>query len=167
MSIFKITYVIINLFTFVKHKSGVMKERIIEFLRAENKTSAQFAEEIGVQPSGISHILSGRNNPSLDFIMKMLEKYRFLSTEWLLFGRGTMYKDSKMQSLFDEFSTLNTGENSVSSDQTASPGYDEIIDNKVESAKINLNKQEPVNSSDVKCIVWFLKDNSFKEYYPA
>ena len=55
-----------------------MKERIIEFLKAENKSSAQFAEEIGVQPSGISHILSGRNKPSLDFVIKMLEKYKFL-----------------------------------------------------------------------------------------
>src|SRR4030042_734264 len=80
-----------------------MKERLLEFLRSENKTSAQLAEEIGVQPSGISHILSGRNNPSLDFVLKMLEKYRFLSTEWLLFGTGPMYKDnSGMQSLFDQ-----------------------------------------------------------------
>ena len=52
-----------------------MKERLLEFLKAENKSSAQLAEEIGVQPSGISHILSGRNNPSLDFVLKMLEKY--------------------------------------------------------------------------------------------
>ena len=65
-----------------------MKERILEFLKAENKSSAQLADEIGVQPSGISHILSGRNNPSLDFVIKMLDKYRFLSTEWLLFGKG-------------------------------------------------------------------------------
>ena len=79
-----------------------MKERLLEFLRVENKSSAQFAEEIGVQPSGISHILSGRNNPSLDFILKMLEKYQFLSTDWLLFGKGSMYKDSKIQTLFDE-----------------------------------------------------------------
>src|SRR5512133_25160 len=79
-----------------------MRTRLLEFLKAENKSSAQFAEEIGVQPSGISHILSGRNNPSLDFVLKMLEKYRYLSTEWLLFGKGTMYKDSKMQSLFDQ-----------------------------------------------------------------
>jgi transcriptional regulator with XRE-family HTH domain len=80
-----------------------MKERIFEFLRAENKSSSQFAEEIGVQPSGVSHILSGRNNPSLDFVLKMLEKYRYLSTEWLLFGKGSMYKDdSGMKSLFDQ-----------------------------------------------------------------
>ncbi len=79
-----------------------MKERLLEFLRTENKSSAQLAEEIGVQPSGISHILSGRNNPSLDFVLKMLEKYQFLSGDWLLFGKGTMYKETKMQSLFDD-----------------------------------------------------------------
>lgn len=55
-----------------------MKERILEFLKTENKSSAKLAEEIGVQPSSISHILSGRNNPSLDFVLKMLEKYQFL-----------------------------------------------------------------------------------------
>ena len=77
-----------------------MKERIQEFLIRENKTSAQMAEEIRVQPSGISHILSGRNKPSLDFIIKMLEKYPFLSVEWLLFGKGSMYREPKMGDLF-------------------------------------------------------------------
>ncbi len=74
-----------------------MKDRILQFLKSENKSSAQLAEEIGVQPSGISHILSGRNKPSLDFVMKMLEKYKFLSTEWLLFGKGNMYREPEMQ----------------------------------------------------------------------
>jgi DNA-binding XRE family transcriptional regulator len=52
-----------------------MKDRIQAFLQSENKSYAQFAEEIGVQPSGISHILSGRNNPSLDFVIIMLHGY--------------------------------------------------------------------------------------------
>jgi transcriptional regulator with XRE-family HTH domain len=144
-----------------------MKERILEFLKAENKSSAQFADEIGVQPSGISHILSGRNNPSLDFIMKMLEKYRFLSTEWLLFGRGTMYKDTKMQSLFDEFNSVNTIDNSGSSVKTSFKDDDDITDNKTDKAEIHNKEQESVKTSDVKSIVWFFKDNSFKEYYPG
>jgi plasmid maintenance system antidote protein VapI len=67
-----------------------MKERILEFLRIENRSSAQFAEEIGVQPSSISHIISGRNNPSLDFVIKMLTKYPDISSDWLLFGKGQM-----------------------------------------------------------------------------
>ena len=78
-----------------------MKERILAFLQSENKSAAQFAEEIGVQPSGISHILSGRNNPSLDFVIKMLHKYSSLSAEWLLFGRGSMYKYASQPTLFD------------------------------------------------------------------
>ncbi|MDF1560505.1 MAG: helix-turn-helix transcriptional regulator [Bacteroidales bacterium] len=78
-----------------------MKNRILNFLQSENKSYAQFAEEIGVQPSGISHILSGRNNPSLDFVMKMLDRYDFLSTDWLLFGRGEMYRYTAQPTLFD------------------------------------------------------------------
>ncbi len=78
-----------------------MKDRILAFLQNENKSYAQFAEEIGVQPSGISHILSGRNNPSLDFVIKMLHRYSSLSAEWLLFGRGPMYKSVAQPSLFD------------------------------------------------------------------
>ena len=78
-----------------------MKERILAFLQNENRSYAQFAEEIGVQASGISHILSGRNNPSLDFVVKMLLKYPSLSAEWLLFGRGAMYKFTSQPTLFD------------------------------------------------------------------
>jgi len=78
-----------------------MKDRILKFLQNENKSYTQFAEEIGVQPSGISHILSGRNNPSLDFILKMLSKYPALSAEWILFGRGSMYKTIVQPTLFD------------------------------------------------------------------
>ncbi|MEQ8192821.1 MAG: helix-turn-helix transcriptional regulator, partial [Candidatus Eremiobacterota bacterium] len=68
-----------------------MRERILEFLNNQNKTSSQFAEEIGVEPSGISHIISGRNKPSLDFVLKMLGRYPFISSDWLLFGRGNMF----------------------------------------------------------------------------
>jgi transcriptional regulator with XRE-family HTH domain len=78
-----------------------MKDRILDFLKSENKSYAQFAEEIGVQPSGISHILSGRNNPSLDFVVKMLERYESLSTDWLLFGRGPMYRYTSQPTLFE------------------------------------------------------------------
>jgi transcriptional regulator with XRE-family HTH domain len=67
-----------------------MKERILLLIRAKNFTSAQFADEIGVQKSGVSHILSGRNNPSLDFVQKILTRFPELSSEWLIFGRGPM-----------------------------------------------------------------------------
>ena len=60
-------------------------------LRAKNITARQFAEEIGIQPSGMSHILGGRNNPSLDFVNKVLRRYPEIDANWLLLGRGEMY----------------------------------------------------------------------------
>lgn len=63
-------------------------DRIRAIIRKENLTSSAFAEKIGVQRSSISHILSGRNNPSLDFILKIIENFQGASADWLLFGRG-------------------------------------------------------------------------------
>ena len=142
-----------------------MKDRILEFLKRENKTSAQFAEDIHVQPSGISHIISGRNKPSLDFVIKMLEKYPFLSTEWLIFGKGAMYKEPKMGDLFAGIDLI----------QSAKRG--EIPSGKVEKEPPDNSQQSdihetlseknhPVHSQAVK-IVWFYDDNSFEEFYPA
>lgn len=69
-----------------------MLNRINLILKAKNITSKQFAEEIGVQPSGLSHILSGRNNPSLDFVMKVIRRYPEIDIHWLMFGKGEMYE---------------------------------------------------------------------------
>ena len=71
-----------------------MVNRINLILRAKNITSKQFADEIGVQPSGMSHILSGRNNPSLDFVMKVVRRYPEIDINWLMFGKGEMYVPS-------------------------------------------------------------------------
>jgi transcriptional regulator with XRE-family HTH domain len=141
-----------------------MKERLLEFLRIENKTSAQFAEEIGVQASGISHILSGRNNPSLDFVLKMLERYQFLSTDWLLFGKGSMYADSKMHTLFDYNPQ---GENTEISSKKEEIRH-ESDSNDVIRSKTIASSIDPTDraTSDVVKIVWFFADNSFEEYMP-
>lgn len=76
-----------------------VKDRVLAFLQAEGLSSAQFAQEIGVQPSSISHIISGRNKPSLDFVTKMLSRYPQLQADWLLFGRGNMQKTLESESL--------------------------------------------------------------------
>jgi transcriptional regulator with XRE-family HTH domain len=77
-----------------------MKDRIIKFLAHENLTATKFADEIGVQRSSVSHILSGRNNPSFEFIQKILSRYKNMSAEWLLQGTGTMFKKAEQGSLF-------------------------------------------------------------------
>jgi transcriptional regulator with XRE-family HTH domain len=137
-----------------------MKERIIEFLRAENKSSSQFAEEIGVQPSGISHIISGRNKPSLDFIIKMLEKYPYISTEWLLFGRGDMFSSHEMQDLFNESAIEMTEKKSETEKATKLTDIPDSI--KALETKLIMN-----GSHNTQKIVIFYSDGTFREYSPG
>ena len=70
-----------------------MVDRIDLILKAKNITARQFAEEIGIQPSGMSHIMSGRNNPSLDFVMKVMRRWPEININWLMFGKGEMFAD--------------------------------------------------------------------------
>jgi transcriptional regulator with XRE-family HTH domain len=67
-----------------------MNNRIGLLLKVKDVTASKFAEMIGVQPSNISHILSGRNKPSLDFITKVIETFPDINLEWLMFGKGSM-----------------------------------------------------------------------------
>lgn len=69
-----------------------MIDRIKKIMVEENMTSSKFADEIGIINSRLSHYLSGRNNVTLDLIMKILERFRGINPDWLMFGRGEMYK---------------------------------------------------------------------------
>jgi transcriptional regulator with XRE-family HTH domain len=73
-----------------------MTDRISLLIKAKNLSSAQFADEIGVQRSSISHLMSGRNKPSLDLIQKTLQRFPEVSTEWLLFGKGEMVPEMNL-----------------------------------------------------------------------
>ncbi len=54
--------------------------------------ASRFADEIGLQRSNVSHVLSGRNKPSLDFIMRILDRFNDVNADWLLFGKGNYGK---------------------------------------------------------------------------
>jgi transcriptional regulator with XRE-family HTH domain len=75
----------------------MMNNRLKQFLAAENITQAQFADNLNVVRASVSHVLSGRNNPGFDFIKAMMAKYPRLNIEWLIFGKGKMYKDVESQ----------------------------------------------------------------------
>lgn len=60
-------------------------QKVIEYY---SETASSFSDKIGVQRSSISHILSGRNKPSLDFVLKVLSSYPEVELYWLLNGKG-------------------------------------------------------------------------------
>jgi plasmid maintenance system antidote protein VapI len=65
-----------------------IKDRIIHLMKTKNINATQLAETLNIQRSGISHILSGRNKPGTDFIIKLKESFPEFSLDWLLLGKG-------------------------------------------------------------------------------
>jgi len=143
-----------------------MKDRIIQFLQEKNLTSTKFADIIGVQRSSISHILSGRNKPSFDFIEKMLIAYPDLDAQWLITGKGEM--NINEPSLFNhqkERENTNIITQRESNIQKSTNIDQEIPDSK----QSNVNNNENVNVSSknektIERVMIFYIDGTFKEY---
>ena len=66
--------------------------RLKEVMEFHRLTASLFADKINVQRSSISHIISGRNKPSLDFILKVTNTFKDVDIYWLLNGKGTFPK---------------------------------------------------------------------------
>lgn len=79
-----------------------MTERIQLILKTKNISASRFADEIGVQRSSISHILSGRNNPSLELVQKILKRFPDINIEWIMNGKGSMYSSPDLFSSLGE-----------------------------------------------------------------
>jgi transcriptional regulator with XRE-family HTH domain len=80
------------------------KERIEKVMQLEGMNSAVFAAAINIQGSTLSHILNGRNNPSLSVLQSILNRFPSISPEWLIMGQGQMERSSKQSqtpTLFD------------------------------------------------------------------
>ena len=69
-----------------------MHLRIKKWIKYKGLKSSSFADEIGVNRATVSHILSGRNKPSIDFIEKMIRSFPDLNIDWLIIGFGFMKK---------------------------------------------------------------------------
>ena len=75
-----------------------MEERLKLFLAMEGLSPSQFADKLGIQRSGVSHLLSGRNKPSFEFINKMLLTFPKINPDWLITGTGKAYRDFSAES---------------------------------------------------------------------
>lgn len=80
----------------------LINDRIRTIIKANSLSPSQFADKIGVKRSNLSHVLSGRNKPSLDFLSKILTAYPNVNAGWLITGatskgefKGTQSTPSK------------------------------------------------------------------------
>ena len=124
-------------------------ERLSKIMSHYDITAANFATRIAVQRSSISHILSGRNKPSLEFVMKVLKEFPEVELYWLLNGTGS----------FPKVSTAPTPIVTVES----APATDSKDAKTIKESLLPTNDSE---YQDIERIVIFYRDGSFKAYTP-
>lgn len=123
-------------------------EKIMEFY---GLTATALAEEMDFNRSTISHLVSGRNKPSLEFVMKVLQRFPEVDLEWLVLGKGTFPSSEK---------NIETNKN-ISKAKNPSPTMDLFSDNATTSSK---NIQQLSNGNNIDRIVVFYSDGTFKNY---
>ena len=69
-----------------------MREKLQKLMSTEQLTSSRFAELLGIQPSGVSHLLGGRNKPSFDLVQKILRRFPHINPDWLILDSEQMYR---------------------------------------------------------------------------
>ena len=69
-----------------------MREKLQKLMASEQLTASRFAELLGIQPSGVTHLLGGRNKPSFDLVQKILRRFPHINPDWLLLDSEQMYR---------------------------------------------------------------------------
>jgi len=144
-----------------------MKQRIEQIMRHYNLTAAKFATEIGIQRSALSHIMSGRNKPSLDFVLKVKHRYSEINTDWLLLGKGKIIAVEQKNDL-NEFDrpAISESKNTISEEVSVqSKVEDDSIKPKLEGKKKSLSSGDN-RDSKIEKIVFFYKSGEFEAFNP-
>ena len=136
--------------------------------------ASSFADKIGVQRSSMSHLLSGRNKPSLDFVLKILDVFPEVDLYWILNGKGVFPKNEHeiINSKTENIAEIGKPSAPISSNENlaATDLFSEM--NKKEESQENRNFPESKNSNfnleegEIEKIVFFYKNGTFKVYVP-
>ena len=136
-----------------------MNIRLQQFLSAENLSQAQFADIIGVARASVSHIIAGRNKPGFDFIYSMAANFPNLNVEWLVTGRGKMYKTQA--DLFPiESSEPQPQVTQSAPSVTAAPLPEEPV---TQSNTLNATRKIAVGQRNIARMVILFDDNTYQE----
>ena len=127
-----------------------IQNRLHLILKMHNITASSFADTIGVQRSNVSHVLGGRNKPSLDFLEKTLNSFPRVNASWLITGKMPINGIENNETNKDSNKTIEAQKNEVNPLKT------------VDVEMSNTNE----TLSEIEKILVFYKDKTFKEYFP-
>ena len=156
------------LFTFVNQTSVTMinnsefADRLLKIMEYNQLSASAFADRIHVQRSSISHLLSGRNKPSLDFVMKVIKEFEEVELYWLLNGKGSYPATGPAKKILsNSMAPAPTSENRENSEvrtQAETPVS--------KSTATEKETQAEPHDRAIERIVVFYSDGTFKAYLP-
>ncbi len=130
-----------------------LKNRILEIIEKSGLTPSEFADKIEVQRSAISHITSGRNKPSLEFLIKIKAAFPEIDTDWLVFGIEKEEEKIDPQSVVPKTQHL------------APTLFDELSESKMaENESGNGKKDYNPESKKIKHIIFIYEDGTFHDF---
>ena len=150
-----------------------MREKLLKLMKSEKLSSSRLAEILEIQPSSISHILSGRNKPSYDFLVKILRRFPTLNPDWLLLDAEQMYRSN--EELDRRINDTNT-----QSSQTTGSAEKMIVNSKSPLTPKNESSQNSTNrpieniaavtniatdGRTIERVIVLYTDKSFEAYY--
>lgn len=145
-----------------------INDRIKSILVDKNISPSHFADEIGVQRSSISHILAGRNRPSLDIVQKIIKRYPELGLEWILEDNRDEEPSkpvyaSKSSSYPPSTSRNKRGGSTVDFNRKKQPELWDVQSNVSAKANPVVVASEP---KSIERILIFYSDGTFREFKP-
>ena len=145
-------------------------KRLETLLDYYNLNASTFADKIGVQRSSLSHLLSGRNKPSLDFIIKVIDVFPEVDLYWILNGKGTFPKSENTSNHFEEVKSASIEtpfiQTELESPDLFSATASKNFEKEIQPTEINHHTPTANTSGTIERIVIFYKDGTFKNYMP-
>ena len=143
-----------------------IKDRLAHILRAKNLTASQFAELMGIQPSNVSHLLNGRNKPSLDFLTKLKELFPEYSFDWIIMGKKPITINEPNSAIF--------GDNNMKFDDIDDniiSEFDDLDENNNDDVNMNeehlvANQNIVTDNGNIEKIILVYSDKSFEIIVP-
>ena len=143
-----------------------LNEKIKQILVDKNISPSHFADEVGIQRSSISHILAGRNKPSLDIVQKIIRRFPDLGINWILEDEDLPESVSEIKPFkADQYTTNDLPRNPVSNvselRRTMVSHQPSVQEN------VRMNKAEKVEEKKVERVLIFYTDGTFQEFKQA
>lgn len=132
-----------------------MRTRLLQLVETEGLTKQQFAQKLSISPAAVTHILSGRNSPSLEIIAKIAATFPQYNLRWLILGELPMLTNNTAEADMTVESAPNT---------ILQPALSVVNDAAKEFHQPSPSESELSTNKPATRLIICFPDNTFKEY---